>query len=255
LNRARDDQSELRVPMAMEDMGHVKHRRPPLRSGVEHFEERLEISVQIHRGRRDALKHQFLVAVIPPPMRAPDGKSRATASLNLKGLSVQRSGEDAANHFALFVLGKMNVKRRTLPVRWKRSRQMQFFNAVRVSDPAEREPFARVFEFDRQGWLSVLHRLPKYNGGHFRAQEYFSTLHFHSRRQTIRAGWATIPCPGKPFPKFINAEGVESNPPPHRHNSFRVVFMFRSLPSVAAPSLHQRRAECYNRAAVVRDVS
>jgi len=44
LNRARDDQSQLRVPMAMEDMGHVKHRRPSLQSGVEHLEERLEVT-------------------------------------------------------------------------------------------------------------------------------------------------------------------------------------------------------------------
>ena len=89
MNRARDDQSQLRVPMAMEDMRHVKQRRPSLRSGVDHFEECLEVSVQINRGRRDALKHQFLVAVIPLPMRAPDGKTRATAGLNLKRLSVQ----------------------------------------------------------------------------------------------------------------------------------------------------------------------
>jgi flavin-binding protein dodecin len=45
LNRARDDQSKLRVPMTIEDMGHVKHRRPSLRPGVEHFEVRLEVSV------------------------------------------------------------------------------------------------------------------------------------------------------------------------------------------------------------------
>ena len=157
MNRARDDQSQLRVPMAMEDMGHVKHRRPSLRSGVEHFEECLEVSVQINRGRSDTLKHQFLVAVIPPPMRTADGKPRAPTGLNLNGLSVQRGGEDAGDYFALFVLGKMDVERRALPVRRKRSRQMQFFDAVRVSDPTEREPFAGVFDLNRQGWFAGLH--------------------------------------------------------------------------------------------------
>ena len=146
--------------MAMEDMGHVKHRRSSLRAGVEHFEERLEVSVQINRRRRDALKHQFLVAVIPPPMRAPDGKTRATASLNPKGLSVQRSGEDAGNHFAMFVLGKMDMEWRTLPMRRERSRQMQFFDAVRIPDTTERESFASVFDLDRQGWFFGLHHCP-----------------------------------------------------------------------------------------------
>ena len=157
--------------MAMEDMGHVKHRRSSLRAGVEHFEEGLKVAVQIHRGRCDALKYQFLVAVIPPPMLAPDGKTRVTARLHLKGLSVQRSGEDAGNHFALFALGEMDVKRRALPMRRERSRQMQFFDAVRISGTTERESFASVFDLERQGWLFVLHRLPKYNSEHFRAQD------------------------------------------------------------------------------------
>ena len=135
----------------MEDMRHVKHRRSSLRSGVDHFEERLEVSVQINRGRRNALKHQFPVAVIPPTMLAPAGKTRVTAGLNLKGLSVQRSGEDAGNHFAMFVLGKMDVKRRALPMRRERSKQMQFFDAVRIPDTTERESSASVFDLDRQG--------------------------------------------------------------------------------------------------------
>ena len=63
----------------------------------------------------------------------------------------------------MFVLGKMDMEWRTLPVRRKRSRQMQFFDAVCVSDTTERETFASVFDLDRQGWLFVLHRLPKYN--------------------------------------------------------------------------------------------
>ena len=51
----------------------------------------------------------------------------------------------------------MDVERRALPVRRKRSRQMQFLDAVRVSDTTEREPFAGVFEFDRQcGFVSRL---------------------------------------------------------------------------------------------------
>ena len=33
---------------------------------------------------------------------------------------------------------------------------------------------------------------------------------------TVRAGQARSAYPGKPFPKFINSEGVESNPPPPR---------------------------------------
>jgi hypothetical protein len=157
--------------MPMKNVGHVKDRRSLPRAGVEHFEEGLKVSVQIDCGRRDALKHQFLVAVIPPTMLAPDGKTRVTAGLNLKNLSVQRSGEDAGNHFALFVLGEMNVERRALPMRRKRPRQMQFFNTGRDSDPTQRKPFAIVFEFDRQGWFIGLHRLPKYNWEHFRAQE------------------------------------------------------------------------------------
>ncbi len=164
MKRARDDQNQLRVPMAMEDMGHVKHRRPSLGSGVDHFEERLEVSVQINRGRRDALKQQFLVAVIPPPMRAPDGKMCATAGLHLKNLSAQRSGEDAGNHFAAFFLGKMDVQWRTLPVRWKRSRQMQFFDALRGPYTTEREPFATVFKIDRQGWCFGFHHCPLWTG-------------------------------------------------------------------------------------------
>lgn len=163
MNRARDDQSQLRVPMAMEDMRHVKHRRSSLRAGVDHFEERLKVSVQIDCGRRDALEHQFLVAVIPPTMLAPDGKTRVAAGLHLNRLSVQRSGEDAGNHFALFVLGEMDVERRALPMRRERSRQMQFFDAVRIPDTTERESFAIVFDLDHQGGLFVLHRLPKYN--------------------------------------------------------------------------------------------
>ena len=111
----------------MKNVGHVKDRRSLPRAGVEHFEEGLEV-----------------------PMRAPDGKTRVTAGLNLKVLSVQRSGEDAGNHFAMFVLGKMDMEWRTLPVRRKRPRQMQFFDAVRVSDTTERESFAVVFEFDHQ---------------------------------------------------------------------------------------------------------
>ncbi len=71
----------------------------------------------------------------------------------------------------MFVLGEMDVERRALPVRRKRSRQMQFFDAVCVSDTTEREPFAIVFDPDRQGWLFVLHRLAKYSDEHFRAQE------------------------------------------------------------------------------------
>jgi hypothetical protein len=157
--------------MPMKNVGHVKDRRSLPRAGVEHFEEGLKVSVQIDCGRRNALKHQFLVAVIPPTMPAPDGKTRVTAGLHLKNLSVQRSGEDAGNHFALFVFGEMDVERRALLVRRKRSRQMQFFDAVRVSDTMEREPFAIVFEFDRQGWFFGLHRLLKYNWEHFRAQE------------------------------------------------------------------------------------
>jgi hypothetical protein len=178
LNRARHDQSQLRVPMAMEDMGHVKHRRPSLRAGVDHFEKRLEVSVQINCGRRDALKHQFLVAVIPPPMRASDGKTRAPARLNLNDLSVQRSGEDAGNHFAVFVFAKMDVEWRTLAVRRERSRQKQFFDAVRVSGTTQREPFASVFDLDRQGWLFVWHRLSKRNWEHFLAQADFQRATF-----------------------------------------------------------------------------
>jgi hypothetical protein len=65
----------------------------------------------------------------------------------------------------------MDVERRALLVRRKRPRQMQFFDAVRVPDTTEREPFAIVFEFDRQGWFFGLHRLLKYNWAHFHAQE------------------------------------------------------------------------------------
>ena len=116
-----------------------------------------------------------------------------SARLNLKRLSVQRSGEDAGNHFALFVLGKMDMERRALPVRRKRSRQMQLFEAVRVSDATEREPFARVLEFDRQRWCFGLHRLPKYNGG--------CSVHRNiSQRSTfIRADRRSVP-DGPPSP-------------------------------------------------------
>ena len=147
----------------MEDMRHVKHRRSSLRAGVEHFEERLKVSVQIDRGRSDALEYQFRVAVIPPTMLAPGGKTRVAAGLHLKSLSVQGSGEDAGNHFAMFVLGEMDVERWALAVRRERSRQMQFFDAVHIPDTTERELFAGVFVLDRQDWLFVLHGLPKYN--------------------------------------------------------------------------------------------
>jgi hypothetical protein len=81
-------------------------------------------------------------------MRAPAGKTRATTGLNFKGFSVQPSREDTANHFTVFVLSEMDVARRALPVRRKRSRQMQFLDAVRVSDTTQREPFATVFDLD-----------------------------------------------------------------------------------------------------------
>ena len=74
--------------MPMKNVGQVKDWRLLPRAGVEHFEEGLKVSVEINRGRRDALKHQFLVAVIPPTMLAPDGKTRAATGLNLKVLSV-----------------------------------------------------------------------------------------------------------------------------------------------------------------------
>jgi len=75
--------------MPVKNVGQVKDRRSLPRAGVEHFEEGLKAAVEIDRGRRYALKHQFPVAVIPPPMRAADGKPRATTGLNLKVLAVQ----------------------------------------------------------------------------------------------------------------------------------------------------------------------
>jgi hypothetical protein len=41
--------------------------------------------------------------------------------------------------------------------------------------------------------------------------------------QMLKNNLARSDYPGKPSPKFINSEGVESNPPPHCYNSFRVV--------------------------------
>lgn len=100
----------------MQDVRHVENRRPALRTGVEHFEERLEVSVQINRRRGNASKYQFLVAVIPPPMRAADGKARPPTGLDLKMLAIQRGGKDAGNNLAMFGFSKVNVEWRALPV-------------------------------------------------------------------------------------------------------------------------------------------
>ena len=40
------------------------------------------------------------------------------------------------------------------------SRQMQLFDALRVPDTTEREPFAGVFDLDRQRWGFGLHHCP-----------------------------------------------------------------------------------------------
>ena len=84
---------------------------------------------------RDALKHPVTLLV---------------AAIVLLPLVVRPAIATEIWIFAMFGLGKMDVERRALPVRRKRSRQMQFFDAVRVSDPTEREPFTRVFEFNRE---------------------------------------------------------------------------------------------------------
>lgn len=73
----------------------------------------------------------------------------------------------------------MDMERRTLPVWRKRSRQMQFFDAVRVSDTTEREPFAGVFEFNRESRFASLYRPSKYSRERVPAQNNFPPLHAH----------------------------------------------------------------------------
>ena len=70
-------------------------------------------------------------------------------------------------------------------MRRKRSRQMQFFDAVCVSNTTEREPFAGVFDLDYQGCHFVLHRPPKYSGERVRKDEIFNLASSESlTRQT-----------------------------------------------------------------------
>jgi hypothetical protein len=121
LNCLRQDQNRLGSTMAQGDVRQVEQGRPVRWPRVQDFKHRLEVTVQIDRWSREAIKGEGVIAIIPPPVRDTVRQPHGVASLHRQPLTIDLRRQGARSDYTLLIFKMMNVQRRPLPVRRKRS--------------------------------------------------------------------------------------------------------------------------------------
>jgi len=130
LERVGHGQHLLSLTMPKGRVGKVDQRGPPLRPGVQDFEDGLEIAIQVHGRGNDAFKDQRGRAGVPPAMGYPAWKAQGLTGLDLEALATSFGREDARGDPALLVFHVVHMEKRSVLVGREGTPQLEDGHAV-----------------------------------------------------------------------------------------------------------------------------
>jgi hypothetical protein len=114
-------------------MREVEQRWTTRFSGVDHFEDGLQISVEVDDGTGQAIERQRLSPGIPPSMWDAARQSRHVARLYLDAVATDLRGQSTRSHDALLVFEVMDVHRWALSMRRQGASQLEERRSVLVT--------------------------------------------------------------------------------------------------------------------------
>ena len=136
-------------------MSKIEERWATLRTGVDDFEDRLQIAVQVDQGLGEALEDKRLIPSVPPAVRHAARKAELVTGLKFDLPTTDLRRERAREDPTSLILFEVDVERRSFAVGRETVLQLEPWTLI-ILEASKLEPLTGISVFEHQRTWAIV---------------------------------------------------------------------------------------------------